>query len=37
MKFKQKIISSILSLSLVASNLFISNAAQQQLEAHLLM
>lgn len=34
MKFKQKIISSILSLSLVASNLFISNAAQQQLEAH---
>ena len=34
MKFKQKIISSILSLALVGSNLLISNANTQQLEVH---
>lgn len=34
MKFKQKILSGVLSLSLVVSSLFISNAATQQLEVH---
>lgn len=34
MKFKQKIISSVLSIALVGSNLLISNANTQQLEVH---
>lgn len=34
MRFKQKFVSSLLTLGLVASNLFVSSAATQQLEVH---